>query len=687
MIKIFNANDKDFSTAGNIIINPLKCKEFKKKSLNGWYLEIEVPIEYQSYISKDKLCVVKTKSKLRPQAFRIAEQIEYTSRKIKFTAKHVMFDAQDYFLKDVRPTELNGINALNYINGRTDTISPFIMHSNVENIDTAYFIRKSLLEAWSIIEERWNGIFDADNWDIYFLNSIGNDNGETIIYGKNLQALQMYEDWSKVVTKLYPVGYNETVLPEEFLLSDIQYDKPYTKTINFETELDTEYQTEELLVSELRNNAQKYLNENKYPKFSYTIASDINQSLEIGDTVHVKHPIVSMEAHVLEYEYNCISKKVMTITFGNYTRDVKEKFNNIKDSIDKISQSLEKQEIVIKNQTDLINTLNKTGYVYIDDNEILILDKLPKESAKNIWRFGLAGIGFSSNGYEGPFITAITMDGQINADFITTGKMSVDRIEGLRNQLITIVGEIDSNYSELKQNVSDFEFEMQNAGGVNLIKNSTGDNGLSNTTGEVTLEKNLDISNATISKSAIKINTGSITTDEIYINENEDYTYSCLILKNELTNVKVTINSDKTEVYEIECEPNKFQKFSFLINSSVNKVTIKVEADNNYCMISDRMLNKGNTALTWQPYTGEIITKNVKINDEGVGIESSLTNSRFIIDSEEAKVVNKNTEEVQVTFNGDKTILKRVLVEEESTVGKLRSTVLENEDIMLTFDD
>ena len=77
----------------------------------------------------------------------------------------------------------------------------------------------------------------------------------------------------------------------------------------------------------------------------------------------------------------------------------------------------------------------------------------------------------------------------------------------------------------------------------------------------------------------------------------------------------------------------------------------------------------------------------IKINDEGISVESSLTNSRFIINSEEAKVVNKNTGETQTTFNGDKTILKRGLVEEEFTIGKLRFTVLENGDVMGTFDD
>lgn len=205
MIKIFDANDRDFSTAGNIIINPLKCKEYKKKSLNGWYIDVEIPIKYREFIKKDKLCVIKTKSKLNPQAFRISEDISYTSRKISFKANHVMFDAEDYFLVDVRPTNQNGSNALNYINERTDNVSPFKIFSNVENINTAYFIRKSLLEAWATIEERWNGVFDADNWNINFLQKVGNDNGENIIYGKNLEHIEVYEDWSSVVTKLYPV--------------------------------------------------------------------------------------------------------------------------------------------------------------------------------------------------------------------------------------------------------------------------------------------------------------------------------------------------------------------------------------------------------------------------------------------------------------------------------------------------
>ena len=472
MIKIFDANDKDFTSAGNIVINPTKCLEYKKKSLNGWYIEVEIPIKYKDYIEKDKLCVVKTKSKLNPQAFRIGNDIKKTNRKITFTANHVMFDAEDYFLVDVRPTNQNGLNALNYINDRTDNVSPFIIYSNVENVNTAYFIRKNLLEAWATIEERWNGVFDADNWNISFLQSVGHDNGESIIYGKNMQSMEIYEDWSSVVTRLYPVGSNELMLPEKYIESDVQYKKPYTRTVDFQTELEQEYQTEEALIEELRTNGEAYIEENKYPKMSYTTTSDINDDMEIGDTIQVLHPLVTIKTEVLEYQYDIISKKVKSLTFGNFTRDVKAKFDNIKNTINQIGQTVSNQETVIQQQTDLINSLNKNGYVYIDDNEILILDKIPKEEAKNVWRFGLGGIGFSSNGYEGPFEVAITMDGQINADFITTGTMNVSRIEGLANIISdynTQIATITLQLGQIQQQVSSMEEFSREVTGTNEI--------------------------------------------------------------------------------------------------------------------------------------------------------------------------------------------------------------------------
>lgn len=76
------------------------------------------------------------------------------------------------------------------------------------------------------------------------------------------------------------------------------------------------------------------------------------------------------------------------------------------------------------------------GYVVIDqdDNkkpyEILIMDTPDRGTAKNVWRWNSGGLGFSSNGYNGPYTTAITSDGKIVADFITTGTLLATLIKG-----------------------------------------------------------------------------------------------------------------------------------------------------------------------------------------------------------------------------------------------------------------
>lgn len=61
------------------------------------------------------------------------------------------------------------------------------------------------------------------------------------------------------------------------------------------------------------------------------------------------------------------------------------------------------------------------GHVAANDEEICIMDTADKATAKNVWRWTMGGFGFSKNGYNGDYETAITMDGAIVADFITAG--------------------------------------------------------------------------------------------------------------------------------------------------------------------------------------------------------------------------------------------------------------------------
>ena len=84
----------------------------------------------------------------------------------------------------------------------------------------------------------------------------------------------------------------------------------------------------------------------------------------------------------------------------------------------------------------LLITGQNGGYVVINTNsvsgqpyELLILDAPTIESDVNVWRWNVGGLGFSKNGYNGPYETAITSDGQIVADFITSGSLTANIIK------------------------------------------------------------------------------------------------------------------------------------------------------------------------------------------------------------------------------------------------------------------
>lgn len=94
----------------------------------------------------------------------------------------------------------------------------------------------------------------------------------------------------------------------------------------------------------------------------------------------------------------------------------------------------------VENATQLI-TGGKGGYVVLDVEDpdtgkralpwrILIMDTPDKETATSVIQINKNGFGFSTTGINGPYRNAWTIDGNLVADFITTGSMLADRIRG-----------------------------------------------------------------------------------------------------------------------------------------------------------------------------------------------------------------------------------------------------------------
>lgn len=91
-------------------------------------------------------------------------------------------------------------------------------------------------------------------------------------------------------------------------------------------------------------------------------------------------------------------------------------------------------EDAIRASTEVITGANG-GHVILHDvdddgkpDEILVMDTDDINTALKLWRWNAGGLGFSSTGYNGPFIPAIDAEGRIVADAIATGSLDALKV-------------------------------------------------------------------------------------------------------------------------------------------------------------------------------------------------------------------------------------------------------------------
>ena len=84
---------------------------------------------------------------------------------------------------------------------------------------------------------------------------------------------------------------------------------------------------------------------------------------------------------------------------------------------------------LLSDVTDVYDYFDKTNPFCAATTDMdTIADSPDPNYATKVWRWNMGGLGFSPNGYSGPFTTAITADGEIVADFITAGTLTANII-------------------------------------------------------------------------------------------------------------------------------------------------------------------------------------------------------------------------------------------------------------------
>ena len=337
MIRVFQSNDKNYISNGDIVLQPTKCRV--KNADNGdFVLEMTCNTEYNDFLQANNIIVAPTPA--GDQAFRI-RNITKKDKKLEIKAPHVYYDADNYLIADSYAVDKACQQALDHFNAATDTQSPFSMYSDVETVETFRCVRKSLKECIETVLERWGGHLKRNNWEISILSEIGTDNGITIQYKKNLKELTATYDWSKVCTKVLPVGKDGILLDEKYLYSRKQYKIPFTKTVSFNQDInqedyDTETEYKNALKADLREQAAEYLKTSCYPSVNYTLKGNPEKVTDIGDVIEVKDERIGVDimTQVISYEYDTITQKYISLEFGNFANTLNNLLANITGSTD-----------------------------------------------------------------------------------------------------------------------------------------------------------------------------------------------------------------------------------------------------------------------------------------------------------------------------------------------------------------
>ena len=431
----------------------ISCKV--EQARNDIYeLTMEYPISglHAEELAVRRVLKVKPNFTDNPQLFRINRISKVLNGKFTVFAKHIGYDLSGYDISSGTATSAAAAALLlqNAASGWSITTDKTTTGSF--KIDTpasvkSYFVGRegSFLDVFGGADIKY------DNFSVQFLQHAGQDRGVTIRYGKNLLELSQEIGGSNLYTHVKCYWKKETnVVIGDKVATGLTLDVPNVLTVDVSQDYE-----DAPTVQTLTTRAQQYINSNNLTVPTNNITLDFAQSGELAnrvdlcDTVSVYYEalgITRAQVKCIRTVWDCIKEKYIETEFGDSVQ-------TLADTIAIASKQLAAKpnisfmEEAVKHATELI-TGNLGGYVVLHDSngdgepdEILIMDTADITTATKVWRWNKNGLGYSGTGYSGSYGTAITADGKIVADFITTGTLNANLIKA------GVISDVNSNSS------------------------------------------------------------------------------------------------------------------------------------------------------------------------------------------------------------------------------------------------
>lgn len=425
----------------------ISCKVTEER--NGTFeLEMTYPITgiHYSDIAENRIILAKTEDGGNNQAFIIYKISKPLNGIITINAQHISYLLNGYVVMPFNAVSL--ADAMGKINTYAVLTTGFTFTTDI--ISTTAFelssprnIRNLLGgESGSLLDVYGGHDYKFDNFNVSLLADRGADNGVTIRYGKNLTDLKSVDNTTNVYTGIVPFWAdsegNKVYIDGYVLYSEYAatYPHKYIKVVDFSSEFETQPTQAQLLAK-----AESYLNNNEGWKIKRSIDvsfislaqteeyKDIAplEHVKMCDTVTVQYTAlgISFKTKVIKTVYDVLTEKYDSISLGDTTYTLAKALQEVSNATT-MAETNSAIQAAVTRATNLIRG-GLGGHVVMRADgdglpqEILIMDTDDITTAQKVWRWNLNGLGYSNTGYDGEYGTAITMDGQIVANYITAG--------------------------------------------------------------------------------------------------------------------------------------------------------------------------------------------------------------------------------------------------------------------------
>lgn len=443
----------EFTTNGLGKLSDAASCTIKEERNAAFELTLKYPVEgiHYSEIQQRSIIYAKPNPVDDPQPFRVYRISKPINGLVTVYAYHISYDLTGIPVSPYTAASVQA--ALAGFTSYAVVANPFTFWSDMTS--SGDFAVKSPTSVRSLmgggvggsILDVYGGEYKYDKYTVRLYQQRGVNRGVTIRYGKNLTDLKQDENCSEVYTGVYAYySDGESLVETSPKVTPAPGTYDYTRVLPLD--LTAEFK-QAPSAADLKTAAEQYIATHKIgvPRVSLNVSFvqleqtqeyrdlALLERVELCDTVTVifERLGVNATAQVTATLYNVLIDAYDSVTIGDIRTNVAMTIAAQAEEIAKGPDLTALQAAVIE-ATELI-TGNQGGYVVIHSStggekpdEILIMDQPSIEEATQVWRWNKSGLGYSSSGYNGPYGLAMTIDGKINADFITTGGMDAARI-------------------------------------------------------------------------------------------------------------------------------------------------------------------------------------------------------------------------------------------------------------------